>query len=111
MKVDPHVLMIIVGCMVVTALPRILPFMMMQRVQLPQVALRWLSYIPVCILTALIVESALIQSEGQVAFDKQVLLAILPTLATAVLSKSLLATVAVGILTMAVLRALPFFTL
>ncbi len=109
MNVHPQVLMVIIGCMVVTALPRILPFIIMHRLQMPQLALRWLSYIPICILTALVIESTLIQQDRRVDLDYETLTAIVPTLATAVLSKSLLATVAVGILTMAALRLLSIF--
>ncbi len=49
--------LIILGCAVVTWLPRVIPFMLVRSVQLPDVVLRWLTYIPVCILSALVIES------------------------------------------------------
>ncbi|MGM1019627.1 MAG: AzlD domain-containing protein [Bacillota bacterium] len=106
MNIDPYVMYIIIGGMVVTAIPRIIPFVVLQKLALPKPVLQGLSYIPICIFTALVMEHLLVRTEGSVTFNWQVLIAILPTLVTALWSKNLLATVVVGIVSMAVVRLL-----
>lgn len=96
--------LVILGCAFVTWMPRILPFIFVKKVKMPDVVLRWLAYIPVCILSALIIEG-FFQSDGQwVALDIQNILAFIPTLIIALLTKSLSKTVVAGVVTMAVLR-------
>lgn len=96
--------LLILGCAVVTWIPRIVPFALVKNVTMPAVVLRWLAYIPVCILSALVIES-FINKEGRlVTLDVLSLAAFLPTLLVAVWTKSLSKTVVVGVLTMAALR-------
>ncbi len=96
--------LIILGCAVVTWLPRVIPFMLVRSVQLPDIVLRWLTYIPICILSALVIES-LINAEGNiVTLDWLNVLAFIPTVLVAILTKSLSQTVIAGVLTMAILR-------
>lgn len=96
--------LLILGCAVVTWIPRIVPFALVKNVTMPTVVLRWLAYIPVCILSALVIES-FINKEGRlVTLDVLSLAAFLPTLLVAVWTKSLSKTVVVGVLTMAALR-------
>ncbi|WP_179032000.1 AzlD domain-containing protein [Paenibacillus kribbensis] len=106
MNIHPHVLYIIIGGMIVTAIPRIIPFVVLQKLALPKKVLQWLSYIPICIFTALVMENLLVQTETSVTLNGQVLIAVLPTLVTALWSKNLLATVVVGIVSMAIVRLL-----
>ncbi|MBJ8193849.1 AzlD domain-containing protein, partial [Bacillus cereus] len=44
MNINPNVLYIIIGAMIVTAIPRIIPFVVLQRLALPKPVLQWLSY-------------------------------------------------------------------
>ncbi|PYI54878.1 AzlD domain-containing protein [Paenibacillus flagellatus] len=98
---------LIAGCAFVTLLPRVLPFLLVRTVRLPPFVLKWLSYIPVCILTALVVESALLESgQGTVAIDWTVVVVLIPTFLTAIRTKSLSATVVVGAIGMAAARML-----
>ncbi|WP_025715934.1 AzlD domain-containing protein [Paenibacillus sp. 1-18] len=106
MNIHPSVLYIIIGGMIVTAIPRIIPFVVLQKLALPRPVLQWLSYIPICIFTALVMENLLVRTENSVILNGQVLIAVLPTLVTALWSKNLLATVVVGIVSMAVVRLL-----
>ena len=48
--------LLILGCALVTWIPRILPFVLVKNMKLPKIVLRWLAYIPVCILSALVIE-------------------------------------------------------
>ena len=95
---------LILGCMIVTLLPRIIPFIFVRSVQMPEVVLKWLSYIPVCILTALVTESMLQDTDSLLSFDWYVVIALIPTLITAIWTKSLSLTVIIGVVCMALLR-------
>ncbi|MER2105494.1 MAG: AzlD domain-containing protein [Solibacillus sp.] len=100
--------LLILGCALVTWVPRILPFALVKNITMPDIVLRWLAYIPVCILSALVIES-LLDAEGSfVTLDWLHVVAFIPTLLVAVWTKSLSKTVVVGVLTMAALRY--FFT-
>lgn len=96
--------LIILGCAIVTWLPRVIPFMLVRNVQLPNVVMRWLKYIPICILSALVFDS-LLNDEGRfVTFQWENVFAFLPTVFVACLTKSLSKTVIAGVLTMAIIR-------
>lgn len=95
---------LIVGCALVTWLPRILPFMFVKKFELPKVVLRWLAYVPICILSALVFESMLDTESDFVTLDWLQVGAFVPTLLVALVTKSLSLTVIVGVVTMAALR-------
>lgn len=93
------------GASIVTLLPRVLPLMVLSRMQLPEWAMRWLNYVPVAVMAALIGQE-LFMADGKFEISRNdiEILAALPTFATAILTRSLLGTVVVGILTVMVLR-------
>lgn len=96
---------LIIGCALVTWLPRILPFMFVRSVKLPDVVLKWLRYIPVCILSALVIENLLdTESQRYVTLDWPVFFTFIPTLGIALITKSLSITVFAGVLIMAGVR-------
>jgi branched-subunit amino acid transport protein len=103
-KVDLHVLLIIVGCAIVTFIPRTIPFAVIRKLKLPAPIVKWLSYIPVCLLTALIVQGAIRPTDSLPAINWLHLMILVPTLLTALKTKSLLLTVVAGILTAALAR-------
>ncbi|MDN4492267.1 AzlD domain-containing protein [Ureibacillus aquaedulcis] len=104
MSISLEMLLLMLGCALVTWVPRVTPFILVRNIQLPDVVLRWLAYIPVCILSALVLE-ALFHAEGNiVTFDWLNLAAFVPTLIIAIWTKSLSKTVIVGVITMAILR-------
>lgn len=104
MSLSLPIVLLMLGCALVTWVPRVIPFILVRNIQLPEVVLRWLAYIPVCILSALVLES-LFQAEGNfVTFDWLNLLAFIPTLFVAIWTKSLSKTVIVGVITMGILR-------
>ncbi|MFC4306682.1 AzlD domain-containing protein [Cohnella boryungensis] len=106
MNVQLSTLVIILCCAVVTAIPRIIPFMVIRNVKLPRVVGKWLSFIPVCIFTALIADSFMVQNQSVLSFDWKALVAIIPTLIVALWTKNLAVTVIVGIVGMATVRLL-----
>ncbi len=96
---------LIIGCALVTWLPRIIPFMFVRSVKLPDVVLKWLSFIPVCILSALVIENLLdTESKNFVTLDLLVFITFVPTLIIALVTKSLSITVVAGVIIMAYVR-------
>ena len=100
------IIWIIVGSALVTWLPRIIPFIFVRNVKLPDVVLKWLSFIPICILSALVVENLLNTDQSFVTLDWPVFAAFIPTLIVAIWTKSLSTTVVVGVISMAAIRYL-----
>ncbi|WP_412523568.1 AzlD domain-containing protein [Enterococcus sp. S23] len=100
-----YVLLTILGCSLVTWIPRILPFLISKRVDFPKWFLRFLSFIPICILTALLFQSILeAQTTGFPRVKVIEALGCIPTLLVAIRTKDLMKTVLVGIVTVALLR-------
>lgn len=106
MSINLSILYIILGCAIVTIIPRILPFMLIKNKKLPDIFIKWLSFIPICIFTALVVDSFIVQEQATLSIDWLTLGAILPTLAVAIWTKSLSWTVIIGVISMAVIRFL-----
>lgn len=105
MEIRWHILLAIMGASVVTLLPRVLPLVLLSRMQLPEWTMRWLNYVPVAVMAALIAQE-LFTTDGKVDILQHYveILAAIPTFATAILTRSLLGTVVVGILSLMVLR-------
>ncbi|SNZ03716.1 Branched-chain amino acid transport protein [Terribacillus aidingensis] len=103
MSISLPMLLLIAACAAVTALPRILPFLIIRNLKLPVSVMKWLSYIPICILTALVV-SNIIEEGNPISLDWQTITVMIPTLLVALWTKSLLLTVLFGVVLMAVLR-------
>lgn len=105
MTLSYSMLLIIAGSCIVTLLPRIIPFIVIKNFTLPTVLMKWLSYIPICILTALVVEHIWIVEEGsRLRIDLPFIIALIPTAIAAVWSRSLSITVLTGVICMAIIR-------
>lgn len=104
MTIKMSMLILILGCAIVTFIPRVLPLIFVRRFRLPEVMLKWLTYIPICILTALMVENVILKSEDTFAIDWTVAFALVPTLLVALWTKSLAITVFIGVVTMSIIR-------
>ncbi|MER1955907.1 MAG: AzlD domain-containing protein [Solibacillus sp.] len=97
-------ILLILGCAMVTWIPRILPFVLVKNMNMPDIVLRWLAYIPVCILSALVIEGFFKYEQSFVTVNWLNVAAFIPTLFVALLTKSLSKTVIAGVITMAALR-------
>jgi branched-subunit amino acid transport protein len=87
MDIRPEFLGLVLACALVTALPRVLPLVVLSRLRLPVWLVDWLGYVPIAVLSALLtLELYAVPSA-----------AILPALLVAWLTRSLLATVAAGV--------------
>ncbi|MGG2053179.1 AzlD domain-containing protein [Lysinibacillus pakistanensis] len=105
MTTTAYMVWLIIGCALVTWLPRVIPFIFVRNVKLPEIALKWLSFIPVCILSALVIENLLDTDSGKVVtLNWPVFLTFVPTLIIALLTKSLSITVVAGVIIMAAVR-------
>jgi branched-subunit amino acid transport protein len=97
--------LIIIGAGIVTIIPRVVPLVLLSRVTLPEGVVRWLGYVPIAVLAALLAQ-AVVLSDGQIALPPRnlAMLAIVPVLLVAVRTRSLIGTVVSGVAAMALLR-------
>ncbi len=100
-----QVLLIILGAAIVTLIPRIAPLVLLSRVTLPGRVVRWLEFVPVAVLSALLAQ-AVAMPEGRISWPPEnlAMVAVVPVLLIAVRTRSLIKTVAGGVIVMALLR-------
>ena len=98
MDVRPELLALILACAAVTAVPRVLPLVLLARIELPAWLLAWLAYVPVAVLAALLaIEVLIVDGKPALSAANPALLAILPALAVAAFTRSLIGTVLAGV--------------
>jgi branched-subunit amino acid transport protein len=91
MEIRPEIALLVFACALVTMVPRVLPLVVLSRVQLPSRVAQWLGYVPIAVLAALLSLELLATGWHGVA-------AIVPALMVAVLTESLFATVVIGVM-------------
>lgn len=102
---NTYVLLTILGCALVTWIPRVFPFFLSKRINFPEWFTRFLSYLPICILTALLFQSILeTKATGFPTIKPLEAISCIPTLLVAMRTKDLMKTVIVGVITIALLR-------
>ena len=98
-------LLLIAGCCIVTWIPRVLPFIFAKKLEFPKKLQLFLSYLPICILAALLFQSLLAVQTGKMPVLKfQETLACIQTLIVGYYTKDLMKIVITGIITIAVIR-------
>jgi len=107
MEVRWDVFLIIVGSALVTFLPRVVPLMVLSRMELPEWGIRWLNYVPISVMAALVGQELFVH-DGQLAslWTNVELLAAIPTVLVAIKTRSLLGTVVAGMIAIMILRYL-----
>jgi branched-subunit amino acid transport protein len=100
-----EILFIIIGMSIVTQLPRIVPLVVLTRISLPPLVIRWLKHIPVAVLSALLFPS-LLMPDGtlSLSLNNTALLAAIPCMILAAKTKNLFITVLTGIVISALLQ-------
>ena len=100
-----NMLILILLCGIVTLLIRIIPFMI-SKVQLPDVVVRWLSFIPITLFTALVIDSIIQQTPHGEGYTLNIpyIIALIPTVILSIITRSLTITIISGIVIMAALR-------
>jgi len=98
MDIRPEFLGLVLACALVTALPRVLPLVVLSRFQLPAWLLDWLRFVPIAILGALLALEVLFPG-GVRNFSpaNPALPAVAAALAVAALTRSILGTVLAGV--------------
>jgi branched-subunit amino acid transport protein len=105
MEIREPVFWAILGAALVTFIPRVLPLVVLSKIQLPDWALQFLGYVPVAVMAALLAEELLpVHGLFVPVWQNVNLLAFIPTLLIAILTRSLLGTVIAGILCMMLIR-------
>jgi branched-subunit amino acid transport protein len=98
MDIRPEFLALVLACAAVTAVPRVLPLVLLAKIELPRWLLAWLAYVPVAVLAALLaIEVLVVEGRPALSAANPSLLAILPALAVAGFTRSLIGTVVVGL--------------
>lgn len=97
--------LLIAGMMVLTFVPRYLPFALAGRLTIPPLLRAALSYVPIAVLTAIIAQASLIR-DGNLALnlDNHHLIATVMACVAAVLTRHMFVTVVVGLVAFAVAR-------
>jgi branched-subunit amino acid transport protein len=101
------VFLTILGMALVTYIPRLLPIWVLSSKSLPPLVVKWLRYVPVAVLAAMLFPSLLAQ-EGHidVGLDNLFLWAAVPTFLIAWKKRSLFGAVIVGMVVVALARLL-----
>lgn len=103
--ISKYILLAILLSALVTWIPRVLPFILVKYKGLPPMAERFLKYLPISIIFALILSSITNAKTGQLPSFKWLdLLAIFPTTYIAFKYKNLILTVICGVILVALLR-------
>lgn len=102
---ESKIFLLIIGMMLVTYLPRMLPLVVLSRMKIHPLVLSWLNYIPVAVLAALLAPEILMQ-ENQVAisWDNPAFMAAFPALVVAILTKNLFYTLFSGMGAMVIIN-------
>ena len=81
-------------------------FMMISRVHLPEIVVKWLSFIPITLFTALVIDGVIQQHDNTFGYTLNLsyIIAIIPTVLLAIFTRSLTITIIGGIITIACLR-------
>ncbi|APT17848.1 hypothetical protein FC62_GL000138 [Amylolactobacillus amylotrophicus DSM 20534] len=101
------IILTIIGCSIVTWLSRILPFVLLQKFTLHSRIIEFLQFVPIVIMSTLWFSSLFTPHQGHLPqLNLAYLLTTIPSFLAAVISKSLLVIVAVGIISLAIIRSL-----
>lgn len=99
------VMLVIIGCGITTLLLRVIPFVLLKKFELSYSIIEFLSFVPVVIMSALWFSGIFVQHLGHLpSINWENLLASLPTVLSAIISKNLLVVVVVGIISLAAIR-------
>ena len=102
---EQKILFIIIGMSLVTYLPRALPLLVLSKFELPLLFRRWLQFIPVAVLSALLAPAILMpQGRLVISLDNNALIASVLCFLAAAKTKNIFLTIVIGILAMFVLQ-------
>lgn len=89
----------------VNYLPRVVPMVILSRLKIPDPVIQWLELVPAAVLAAIVVPSLLMpENQLNITLHNKYLLASIPTIVAAKLTSSLVWTLLLGMVTMAILQ-------
>ncbi|ASS96915.1 AzlD domain-containing protein [Peribacillus simplex] len=105
MEISGYILAVILGTSIVTFIPRVFPLMLLSKMQIPEWGIDWLKHVPVAVMAALLAQELLLSEQVFSIKDNALnLAAALPAFLVAIFTRSLLATVMIGVLSLMILR-------
>lgn len=105
MPSNEFVIWTIILCSIVTWASRVMPFIILRYIKLPQVIVEFLDFVPIVIMSALWFENLFIQHFGQLpSINWLNFFATIPTLIAALLFKNLSLIVLVGVVSITIFR-------
>lgn len=97
MDIRPEIALTVLGCALATAIPRIVPLVLLSRLSIPKWLTDWLSFIPITVMVAIVAQEIALPGNAPDTARSLTLLGVsLATLIVALVSRSLFATVIVG---------------
>lgn len=98
---------VIIGSAIVTFIPRVLPLVVLSKLEIPEWGINWLKHVPVSVMAALLA-SELFLHDNRISLQENTLniMTAIPTLLVAIYTRSLLGTVLVGVTTLMIFRFL-----
>lgn len=109
MSTETKIYLVIFGMWLVNYLPRMLPMVVLSKLNIPEPVIRWLGFVPVAVLAAILMPTLLMPEPAQqlsLGLENKDLLAAVPAFAVALKTRSLVWTLLAG---MAVMALLQFF--
>lgn len=92
-------IIMVVGMVIVTFIPRVLPLALLGKKELPEKVVLWLSFIPAAVLAALLAPSILLKDDSlYLSLENTALIAFFPTLLVAYKTKNIFYTVSGGLI-------------
>ena len=107
--INQTILWIIIGSSLVTVVPRGLPFILTKKLVIPEKVRKWLSFVPICIFTSLIVQELINKTDKKISIDWMTFIVLIPTILVYIKTKSMIVTVGVGVVCMALIRLVTGF--
>ncbi|MGE6610692.1 AzlD domain-containing protein [Peribacillus sp. NPDC076916] len=105
MEISGYILAVIVGISIVTFIPRVVPLVLLSKVEIPKWGIDWLKHVPVAVMAALLAQELLLSEQVFSIKDNALnLAAALPAFLVAIFTRSLLGTVMIGVLSLMILR-------
>ncbi|KQU17948.1 MULTISPECIES: AzlD domain-containing protein [Peribacillus] len=105
MEITGYILLVILGTSIVTFIPRVVPLMLLSKMEIPEWGINWLKHVPVAVMAALLAQELLLSEQVfSIKENALNLAASIPTFIVAIFTRSLLVTVLIGVLSLMVMR-------
>lgn len=107
MPVQTKIYLVILGMWLANYLPRMIPMVVLSKLKIPDLVIRWLGFVPVAVLAAILLPDLVMPEPAyrlSLGLQNKYLLAALPAFVVAAKTRSLVWTLIAGMLVMALLQ-------